>query len=178
MATVQEAIPRLTIVATRQGVDEATASLNQLAQAQQNVAVVGQRTEHATLSQEKRFEALEKRYVDTMRAQAEFEKVQKLVNATVAQNPALQERANVVLASAQERYETITKAANDNTAAHARMQGGIRGILEAVTKGGGAESAFKGIATAVTSMLGPLGSVAVAIGIVDLAAIAPGCQGS
>jgi 3,4-dihydroxy-2-butanone 4-phosphate synthase len=177
MATVQETIPRLTIVATRQGVNEATASLNQLAQAQQNVAVVGQRTEHATLSQEKRFEALE-RYVDTMRAQAEFEKVQKLVNATVAQNPALQERANVVLASAQERYETITKAANDNTAAHARMQGGIRGILEAVTKGGGAESAFKGIATAVTSMLGPLGSVAVAIGIVDLAAIAPGCQGS
>jgi hypothetical protein len=172
VATVREAIRRLTIVATKQGVDEATASLNKLAAAQQNVAVVSQSTERATLSQERRFEALERRYVDTVRAQQEYDKVQRMVNAAVAQNPALQERANVVLASARERYVMVTKAANDNTAAHARMQGGIRGILEAVTKGGGAESMFKGIATAITSMLGPLGSVAVAIGVVDLAAIA------
>ena len=59
------------------------------------------KTDKASLSLEKSFGSLERRYVDTVRAQQDYAKVQEKVNAAVAQNPELQERANVVLAAGQ-----------------------------------------------------------------------------
>ncbi|WP_420133955.1 phage tail length tape measure family protein, partial [Rhodopseudomonas sp.] len=120
-ATVQEAIRRLRIEASSTGVKEAKADLDALAKSQGGVTVAADETSRATLSQEKRFEAIERRYVATVRAQQDYEKVQRQVNAAVAQNPALQDRANVVLAEAAVRLAKFTKAANDNADAAQRQ---------------------------------------------------------
>ncbi len=117
MATVQEAVRRLSIQATTSGVDAATTKLDELSDAQQNVAVTSQQTEKATLSLETRFASIERRYVTQVRAQQDYERVQRRVNAAVSQNPALQERANVVLEAARQRMEKVTGAANDNAGA-------------------------------------------------------------
>ena len=117
MATVQEAVRRLSIQATTSGVDAATTKLDELSDAQQNVAVTSQQTEKATLSLETRFASIERRYVAQVRAQQDYEKVQRQVNAAVSQNPALQERANAVLEAARQRMEKVTGAANDNAGA-------------------------------------------------------------
>lgn len=117
MATVQEAVRRLSIQATTSGVDTATTKLDELSDAQQNVAVTSQQTEKATLSLETRFASIERRYVSQVRAQQDYEKVQRQVNAAVSQNPALQERANAVLEAARQRMEKVTGAANDNAGA-------------------------------------------------------------
>lgn len=172
MANVQEAVRRLSIQATTSGVSEATAQLRQLSSAQDGVAVSSDKTERATLSLEKRFESIERRYVETVRAQQDYEKVQRQVNAAVSQNPALAERANAVLASAAERYKQATGAANDNSLALGRVQGGIKGIVESLASGHSAENSVKGLASSIVGMLGPLGAVAVAYGAVDIAASA------
>jgi hypothetical protein len=117
MATVQEAVRRLSIQATTSGVDAARTKLDELSDAQQNVAVTSQQTEKATLSLETRFASIERRYVAQVRAQQDYERVQRQVNAAVSQNPALQERANAVLEAARQRMEKITGAANDNAGA-------------------------------------------------------------
>ncbi|MBN8978010.1 MAG: phage tail length tape measure family protein [Rhizobiales bacterium] len=117
MATVQEAVRRLSIQATTSGVDAATTKLDELSDAQQNVAVTSQQTEKATLSLETRFASIERRYVSQVRAQQDYEKVQRQVNAAVSQNPVLQERANAVLEAARQRMEKVTGAANDNAGA-------------------------------------------------------------
>ncbi|MEH2508696.1 hypothetical protein V1291_000050 [Nitrobacteraceae bacterium AZCC 1564] len=115
MATAQEAVRRLTIQSSVQGVDTSTAQLERLADAQNDVAVASSNTEKATLSLESRFAAIERRYNTQVRAQQDYEKVQRQVNAAVAQNPALQDRANAILTAASERYKQLTSVANDNT---------------------------------------------------------------
>lgn len=117
MATVQEAVRRLRIEATSTGVKEAKADLDALARSQDGVAVAADETSRATLSLEKRFDSIERRYNATIRAQQEYDKVQRQVNAAVQQNPALQDRANALLAMARERLNQVTGAANDNAAA-------------------------------------------------------------
>jgi phage-related minor tail protein len=115
--TAQEAVRRLRIEATSTGVKEATADLNTLAKAQGGVAVSSDEASRATLSLEKRFDSIERRYNATIRAQQEYDKVQRQVNAAVQQNPALQDRANAVLAAARDRLNQVTGAANDNATA-------------------------------------------------------------
>lgn len=108
MANIQEAIRRLTIWATTPGVDESTAALNRLAAAQGGVAVQSQNTERTAQSLDAKFSQLERRYNSQVRALQDYEKVQRQVNAAVAQNPALQDRANVLLAQAAEKYGQVT----------------------------------------------------------------------
>lgn len=86
MTTVQDAIRRLTIQAVSQGVDEATGKLRQLAAAQDNVAVVSEKTGQATLALDKKFASIERRYVETVRAQQDYERVQRQVNAAVSRS--------------------------------------------------------------------------------------------
>jgi len=117
MATTQEAIRRLSIQATVSGVDAATGQLEKLAGAQNDVAVASANTEKATLSLDGKFASIERRYVAQVRAQQDYEKVQRQVNAAVAQNPALQDRANTVLAAAKQKLDQVTGGANDNAKA-------------------------------------------------------------
>lgn len=113
MATAQEAVRRLTIQTSAPGADEAAASLRKVEKAMDGVTVASQSTEKATLSLDNKFAAIERKYVAQVRAQQDYEKIQRQVNAAVAQNPALQERANVVLAQAAARLNA-TGVANDN----------------------------------------------------------------
>ncbi|MDX3971172.1 MAG: phage tail length tape measure family protein [Bradyrhizobium sp.] len=121
MANAQEAVRRLTIQTSAPGTSEATAELNALAQAQRGVTVASETTERATLNLDRSFASIERRYVTQVKAQQDLERVQRQVNAAVALNPALQERANAVLAAAEARYNALTKAANDNAAALERQ---------------------------------------------------------
>ncbi len=116
MATAQEAVRRLTIQTSAPGADQAAASLRGVSQAMEGVTVASQSTEKATLSLDQKFASIERKYVAQVRAQHDYERVQRQVNAAVSQNPALQERANVVLAAAAERFRAAG-VANDNLAA-------------------------------------------------------------
>lgn len=110
MADVQEAVRRLSIQATTTGVTDATKQLNDLAAAQGGVAVASASTERATQSLDQKFASIEKRYIAGVAAQAQYEKTQRLVNAAVAQNPALQDRANAILAAAKDRHDQLTNS--------------------------------------------------------------------
>ena len=63
----------------------------------------------ASLSLEKSFNNLERRYVPTVRAQQDYARVQEKVNDAVTQNPALQERANVILQNAAQQYQAASR---------------------------------------------------------------------
>ena len=111
------------------------------------------RTERAVLSHEKSFANLERRYNSTIRAQQDYKRVQRQVNAAVAQNPALHERANAVLSQAAQRYNTLA-AANDNftaaqrraTAAAAAFGASLRGFVF-----GAGIGAITGVASSILS---------------------------
>jgi hypothetical protein len=60
---------------------------------------------------EKSFDNVERRYVSTVRAQQDYEKVQKTVNEAVKQHPALQDRANVVLDAARAKFDAAKGSA-------------------------------------------------------------------
>ena len=79
---------------------------------QEAVAASTTKTDKASLSLEKAFGSLERRYVETVRTQQDYQKVQDKVNAAVAQNPELQERANVVLAAAAKHFENVASKGN------------------------------------------------------------------
>ena len=105
MADIKEAIRRLIYEYTSKGADEVMAT-------QEAGAASTTTTDKASLSLEKSFSSLERRYVETVRAQQDYAKVQDRVNAAVAQNPALQERANVVLSQAKQHFENMATGAS------------------------------------------------------------------
>lgn len=112
---MEEARKRLTIETQSSGLDGTAASINKVADAEARLAVTAQTAERATLSQDAAFAKLERRYVEGVRQQQELARVQAQVNAAVAQNPALQERASAVLAGATARLNQV-HAANENVA--------------------------------------------------------------
>jgi hypothetical protein len=101
---IKEAIRRMIYQYTVEGADKVRAT-------QEAVAASTTQTEKSSLSLEKAFGSLERRYVDTVRSQQDYQKVQERVNAAVAQNPALQERANVVLAQAKQHFDNVATGA-------------------------------------------------------------------
>ncbi|MCK1583273.1 hypothetical protein IVB03_27845 [Bradyrhizobium sp. 168] len=110
MADIQEAVRRLTIQTTAPGADAAAKSLGDVSKAMDGVTVSSSSTEKATLSLDQKFASLEKRYVAGVAAQAQYEKTQRLVNQAVAQNPALQDRANAILSAAKDRHDQLTNS--------------------------------------------------------------------
>jgi hypothetical protein len=168
MATIQEAIKRLRYIFTSEGADQVAAALNKVGAAQGNIAATSATTEKAALSLESKFASLERRFNTTIRAQQDFEKVQKQVNAAVAQNPALQDRANVVLALAQKHYAATSQGgvaysrAMEAMQAQAAMLSGRLGVLgTALTSLGPA-----GIAVAAT-----IGAAAISMKLMSDAAL-------
>lgn len=158
MADVQQAIRRLSIQATTSGVTDATRQLNDLARAQGGVAVASASTEKATESLDKKFAAIEKRYISSVRAQADFEKTQRMVNAAVAQNPALQERANIILLAARERHDQLSKSQKAMATASSELNTQLQA----------AASSF-GAAGSALAALGPAGiAAAAALGLVTV----------
>jgi hypothetical protein len=66
-------------------------------------------TEKSTASLENKFASLERRFQTTAAQSAQYEKIQNQVNLAVANNPALQERANAVLDAAKEKFSGAGK---------------------------------------------------------------------
>ncbi len=159
MATIQDAIKRLIYQFTSTGADQVAADMNKVGAAQAAVAASAQTTTTASLSLEKSFDSLERRFVTTVKAQQDFEKVQNTVNAAVAQNPALQERANVVLEAAAARFEAARGSADLLSKITDKARESMIGFAEE-----------GGIAGAILGSFGPLGVVAAgALGLVESA---------
>ncbi|MBN9007237.1 MAG: hypothetical protein J0H40_17705 [Rhizobiales bacterium] len=148
MSSAQEAIQRLQIETTSDGTDAAAASLDKLAAAYGGVTVASTDVEKSTTSLDSKFSSIEKRYVTQVKALSDYQKVQKTVNAAVSQNPALQDRANTVLAAAKQRYDDLT---------------GTQSAFEKGLEAAGEK------ATELTHELGPLGSALSLIGPAGLA---------
>lgn len=146
MATIQEYIERLIYQFTSQGADKVATDMNAVAAAQTT-------TSTSALSLEKSFDSLERRYVTTVRAAQDYANVQAKVAAAVAQNPALQERANVVLAAATDRYGQATRAQT----AYATAMGGMQSQLIAMAGG-------LGLVGTTLAAFGPAG-LAAAVGL-------------
>ncbi len=159
MATIQDAIKRLTYVFTSTGADKVADDLNKVGAAQANVAASAQTTTTASLSLEKSFDNLERRYVSTVRAQQDFEKVQNTVNSAVAQNPQLQDRANVVLDSARAKFDAAKGSAAGFNSVLESGRGALLGYAAGI-----------GPIGAVLGSFGPWGVAAAAgIGLVSAA---------
>ena len=79
------AIRRVQIDATTRGVDEATAKLNKLAGAQDNLAVVSDRSTRAQLSMDRVLERMQRQYDQAYRAQQALAKVERDLGAARAQ---------------------------------------------------------------------------------------------
>lgn len=158
MATAQEAVRRLTIVTSAPGADQAAASLRGVSKAMDGVTVASQSQEKATLSLDQKFASIERKYVAQVRAQQDYEKIQRQVNAAVAQNPALQERANVILAAAKDRHDQLTNSQK----ALGTISGEINSRMQA------AASSFGAVGSALAAV-GPAGIVAAAsLGVLTL----------
>ncbi len=156
-STIQEAIKRLRYVFTSEGADKVAADLNKVSAGQAAVTATSTATEKASLSLDKSFGNLERRFNSTVRAQQDFEKVQQKVNAAVAQNPALQARANLVLAQAAQHFDQVGRGQR----AMSTAMGELNARMAAMGGGGGIAS--------VLTALGPAGIAAAAgIGAVTL----------
>lgn len=110
MADIEEVIKRLRYVYTSEGADKVTSDMRKVEGAHASIADKSVSAERAVLSLERQFGRLERRYNPLVKAQQDYERVQRQVNAAVMQNPALQARANDVLALAAKRYEAATAA--------------------------------------------------------------------
>jgi hypothetical protein len=133
---------------TIRGVDEtkpAVDGLNNTAAAYDNVSKAVTANATVTDSSAKRQLSLadsvakaERQFNSALRAQQDFEKIQRQMNAAVAQNPALQERANAVLALAAERYGQMSAASK----AFAAATSGVSAQLIALSAGAGPVGTF------------------------------------
>ena len=166
MATSQDAIARLSIQSTESGIDETAASLNKLAEAYGGVTVASSETERVTASSDKTFASIEAKFISGIKAQNDYAKVQAQVNAAVSQNPALQDRANVVLAAAAARMAAVS-----NAAGHAEKDvGKISEVMAVVESRAAGMSASMGMVGAVLQVIGPAGlAVGAALGVAAVA---------
>lgn len=168
MPTVQEAIKRLRYEFTSTGAEKVAADANKVGDA---VTKSTTQQERAALSLEKQFAGLERRYNTTIRAQQDYEKVVRQVNAAVAQNPALQGRANEVLrlaavhyqqaSSSQRLFSGALQAANDNAQTFAARGGALVSVL---TRLGPAGLVTGGIIVGVAVALHQAAQAALALG--------------
>lgn len=155
---------------TTEGEQKATAALKGVQSAQEQLAKSSAHTAQVTetsarhqLSMANSMERLERRFNQTARAQFEYERVQKQVNAAVAQNPALQARANDVLARAAAHYATASAAqstysrglqlAGDQAAMFAGRAGAAGGALAGLGPAGIAAGAGLGAAALAGTQL-------------------------
>ena len=140
-----EAIRRIRHIFSAEGADKVVAAHERVAQSQREIAAASSSTEKATLSLDRQFANIERRYNATIRAQQDYERVQRQVNTAVAQNPELQQRANSVLALAEQRYRALA-AANDNfTAAQRRGVAASQASVAAYERIGRSLSLIKGL---------------------------------
>lgn len=153
MITTQEAIARLRMIFEQQGSEAAVAEMKKLEAAETSLG-------QSSLNLDRAFTGLERRYVEGARATAEYERGMRTINAALAQNPALAERAAAVTQSLTAKYQaqlaTVREASTQQTAFGVGMQ-----AMAAQAQAASASTALLG---GVLSTLGK-GGVAAAVGI-------------
>jgi hypothetical protein len=142
-------IRSLLIKAKVEGAAQAKTDLEGLAAGQERVSKTSDESAKKQLSIAQAFERTERRFNSQIKAQYEYEKVQKTVNRAVAQNPALQDRANAVLADARKHFDGAATGSRAFGAALNEMQGS---------------------AMALAGNLGGLGGILIRLGPMGLAA--------
>jgi hypothetical protein len=153
MATTQEAIARLRMIFETQGADAAVAEMKKLETAETSLGT-------SSLNLDRAFTGLERRYSETARATADYERSMRTLNAAVAQNPALAERAAAVQQTIAARYQTTMQAARQATQA----QTAYGQVSQAVGAQAQALAASTGLLGSTLSTLGGAGTVA-AVGL-------------
>ncbi len=153
MATTQEAIARLRMIFETQGADAAVAEMKKLETAETSL---GQNS----LNLDRAFTNLERRYSETARATADYERAMKTLNAAVAQNPALTERASSIQQTIAARYQATMQAARQAHEAQTALGVGMQAMAAQAT----AASASTGILGSMLQTFGK-GGAAAAIGI-------------
>jgi hypothetical protein len=145
------AIRRVQIDATTRGVDEATAKLNKLAGAQDDLAIVSDRSTKAQLSMERALDRMQRQYDQAYRAQQALAKVERDLAAARAQGLVSQQRASELMQLAI-RYHN---GGAQGVTAHARA------MQELAARAGGLSSSLG----AAGSALGAMGPIGLAVGI-------------
>jgi hypothetical protein len=153
MATTQEAIARLRMIFETQGADAAAAEMKKLEASSTSLGT-------SSLNLDRAFTGLERRYSETARATAEYERSMRTLNAAVAQNPALAERAAAVQQTIAARYQATMQAARQAGQAQTALGVG----MQAMAAQASAASASTGIMGSVLQTFGK-GGAAAAIGI-------------
>lgn len=110
MATVSEAVRRLTLEAQSRGVKEATRDAQALSNSVDGIAVSSERAEKATTRLESRFNSIQRRYDEQYRAQAELARVDRELSAAQAQGLVTLQRRAELLSMAAERHGLATSA--------------------------------------------------------------------
>lgn len=156
---IQEAVRRLTVQATSTGVDDTTAKLNKLADAQEGVAVASDKSSKASLSYEQAYARQSFRLDETARMQAKFSQESKIAQGALAQGviTAGDYAARMDLINAKYgQASTLSRAFSQATS-------GVSAQITALAAGAGPVGVF-------LSALGPWGIAAAAgIGLVGTA---------
>lgn len=200
MASTQEAVKRLSIQTAAPGADQTRAQLQGVTGALRDLEVASSSTEKASLSLDSKFASLERRYIAQVRAAQDYAKTVRDVNAAVQQNPALQERANALLAAAAEKHGMLARAANDNASATGLTREQLaqlgtvakstftslasgeaplsvlttqsKAAASAISGEAGLVKGLSGLASSAVAFLGPAGAVAAALVVAGTAAAA------
>jgi hypothetical protein len=125
MATIQEAVRRLTVESVSKGLPQTTEQLKQLGQAHSGVAVESQKTERATQSMERRLQSIQRQYDRNFRVTQQMARVERDLNAAVAQGLITTARKNELMTMAAARHTAnaaaVGRHATALTALNARM---------------------------------------------------------
>ena len=117
MATSLNVIRTLTIRAKTEGMDQAAASANKLAGAQENVAASSTKQEKATLSAEAALQKLTRRYDEEARARESLAKAQQTLERARSQGLISQTRQNELMQLAVRAHNTAGDAARSHSVA-------------------------------------------------------------
>jgi hypothetical protein len=104
-----DVVDKLIIESEVQFADQSTAALKGLEGSLQDIVVVSDSADKSTASLENRFQSLERRFGTTQGLASQYAKIQGDVNLAVAQNPALQDRANAVMDAAATKFSAAGK---------------------------------------------------------------------
>lgn len=111
-AAIQEAKRRLTIEATSRGLKEAAADARALGTAVDGVAVASERSTKSTVSMERAWASVQRRYDSNIRAQQEMARVERVANQAQAQGLATMQERMLLLSQVAERHGLATSAIN------------------------------------------------------------------
>jgi hypothetical protein len=159
-----DTVDKLIIQSELQGGDQTATGLKKIEGGLDGIAVASDNVEKSTTSIESKFASLERRFGTTRGQADQFAKIQGQVNLALAQNPALQDRANELLGNVAAKF-TAGGIAAKGAASELGHLDEIGAVLESRMSGLGNSM---GLIGQVLQVIGPVG-LAAAVGVGALA---------